>query len=98
MPGVKKIITTPNAIAVLADNYWNARNAANALKVQWNEGPVAKLSTRSFRENARALAMEQEGDQARASGNIERGRKLAVKAVEAIYEVPWLAHAPMEPM
>ncbi len=98
MPGVKKIVTTPNGIAVLADNYWNARNAANALKVQWNEGPVGRLSTRSFRENARALAQSEPGLKARAAGSIETGRKLAAKTVSAVYEVPWLAHAPMEPM
>jgi CO/xanthine dehydrogenase Mo-binding subunit len=98
MPGVKQIITTPNGVAVLADHYWNARNAANALKVQWNEGPVARLSTRAFRENARALALSTEGRSARAHGSIEAGRKLASKTVEAVYEVPWLAHAPMEPM
>jgi len=98
MPGVKKIITTPNGVAVLADGYWNARNAANALKVQWNEGPVGRLSTRTFRENARALAMSEPGMKAKSSGDVDAGRKLAVKTVEAVYEVPWLAHAPMEPM
>src|SRR5439155_2320191 len=36
MPGVKHVLKTPNGIAIVADNYWNARNAANVLKVQWN--------------------------------------------------------------
>ncbi len=98
MPGVKKIVTTPNGVAVLADNYWNARNAANALKVQWNEGPVGRLSTRTFRENARALAKSEAGLKATSTGDVDDGRQRAVKTVEAIYEVPWLAHAPMEPM
>ncbi|MBK7860358.1 MAG: xanthine dehydrogenase family protein molybdopterin-binding subunit [Archangiaceae bacterium] len=98
MPGVKHIVTTPNGVAVLADHYWHARNAANTLKVQWNEGPVGKLSTRSFRENARALAMSTPGMKARTDGDVEKGKQQAAKTVEAVYEAPWLAHAPMEPM
>jgi isoquinoline 1-oxidoreductase beta subunit len=98
MPGVKHVVTTPNGIAILADNYWNARNAAAQLKVQWNEGPVAHLSTRSFTEDARALAMSEPGQNARSVGDVEAGKKLAAKTVHGVYEVPWVAHAPMEPI
>jgi CO/xanthine dehydrogenase Mo-binding subunit len=98
MPGVKHVVTTPNGIAILADNYWNARNAAAQLKVQWNEGAAEHLSTRSFRENARARAKSEAGQKARAQGDLDAGRKAAVKTVEAVYEVPWVAHAPMEPI
>jgi CO/xanthine dehydrogenase Mo-binding subunit len=98
MPGVKHVVTTPNGIAILADNYWNARNAAAQLKVQWNEGPVAHLSTRSFTENARALAMTTKGQNAKSFGDVEAGKKLAAKTITGVYEAPWVAHAPMEPI
>ncbi len=97
MPGVKHVVTTPNGVAIVADNYWNAHNAVAALKIQWTEGPGAHTSTRSFTENARALANTHEGQNARGDGDVVAGKAKAKTHVGGVYEVPWIAHAPMEP-
>jgi len=86
--GVKSVIKINNGVAVIAENTWAAIQGRAALKVNWDEGSLADLSTESIRQKMidsinRAVAKESP-----ASSN----------TIEAIYETPYLAHATMEPM
>jgi isoquinoline 1-oxidoreductase subunit beta len=86
--GVKSVVKISNGVAVVAYNTWAAMQGRAALKVNWNEGSLAELSTESIRQKMidsmnRAVAKE---------------KPTTLKTLEAIYETPYLAHATMEPM
>jgi isoquinoline 1-oxidoreductase beta subunit len=99
MPGVKKVLTVnDHTVAVLADTWWRAKKALEALPVTWDEGPNATRSSATIAEHlaeglnaSAAYAMRNEGDAKKA---IEG----AAKKIEAVYSTPFLAHATMEPM
>lgn len=99
LPGVRKVKPIPSGVAVLAGSYWQARRACDRLEVDWDDGPNADLSTealyRRYEELARTpgLVAESEGD---------AGSLLAAAGeddvVTATFFLPYLAHAPMEPL
>jgi len=93
---VTHVIETRNGVAVVARNFWAAKTGRDALKVEWDLGPNAKLSTDAlaaqFRETAKTP-----GATAKKADNPE-AIKAAAKTVVAEYEVPFLAHAAMEPL
>ncbi len=97
VPGVKQVVQISNGVAVVADNTWSAMQGRRALEIQWDEGPVAAMSTplltRMFIEK-----MSQPGAVARKEGDAEAALASASKKIEASYQVPFLAHAPMEPL
>jgi isoquinoline 1-oxidoreductase subunit beta len=84
-------------VAVIADDFWSAHQARDVLEVIWDEGPLAKLSTPGLRKEYRSLAMTQ-GTVARRDGDSEKALQAAAKRIDAEYEVPYLAHATMEPL
>src|SRR6266849_433162 len=84
-------------VAVLADSTWAAMQARKALKVEWDEGATAQESTASLREQFLRLAGAP-GTVMRNDGDFEKAFAPAAKKIEAVYEVPFLAHATMEPM
>jgi isoquinoline 1-oxidoreductase beta subunit len=89
-------VEIPSGVAVVADNFWTAKKGRDALKIEWDAGPNAKLSTASIDDALRAAvgkgkAVRQEGDAASVLG-------ASKKKIEAVYEVPFLAHAAMEPL
>jgi isoquinoline 1-oxidoreductase subunit beta len=84
-------------VAVLADSTWAALEARKLLKVEWNEPSSASESTASLRENMYRLASEP-GAVIRSDGDFEKAHAAAEKKIEAVYEVPYLAHATMEPV
>jgi len=99
MKGVRKVVRVgDSAVAVVADTWWHAKKALDALPVVWDEGPNAKVSS------ATIAAMLKEGLDAEQAfvGNRNGDAKAAiagaVKKVEAIYSYPFLNHATMEPM
>lgn len=96
VPGVTHVIETRHGVAVVAKNFWAAKTGRDALKVDWDLGPNAKLSTDAlaaqFRETAKTPGLA-----AKKAGNPE-AIKTAAKTIVAEYEVPFLAHAPMEPL
>jgi len=96
-PGVKQVVQIPQGVAVLADNTWSAMEGRKALQIQWDEGPNANTSSAGIRKMFADLA-EKPGAVARNEGNAETALSGAVKKLEAVYEAPYLAHAPMEPM
>jgi isoquinoline 1-oxidoreductase beta subunit len=84
-------------VAVVADSTWAAMQARKLLKVEWNEPPSASENTGSLREKMLRLAYEP-GAVIRNDGDFDRAHAAAAKQIEAVYEVPFLAHATMEPM
>jgi isoquinoline 1-oxidoreductase beta subunit len=93
--GVKDVVQVPSGVAVIANDFWSARLGREALEVTWDEGANAKLSTEDMREQYKNLARNP-GVVARREGDSEGGLRKAAKQISAEYEVPYLAHAPME--
>ena len=99
MRGVKKVVPVGDtAIAVVADNFWNAKTAVAALPIVWDDGPNVKVSS------ATIAAMLKEGLDAEQAfvgnktGDAKAALAGAAKVVEAVYSYPYQSHAPMEPM
>ena len=84
-------------VAVVADTYWHAVQGRRALEIEWDEGEAATLGSDGIRAEFARLA-EQAGVEARKTGDAEAALAAATQRVEAVYEVPFLHHATMEPM
>jgi isoquinoline 1-oxidoreductase beta subunit len=97
VPGVKDVVQISSGVAVVAGSYWEARKGCDALKVVWDDGPLAGLSSESIRAKFVSLS-HRPGVTARSDGNAARALASGAKRLEAVYEVPYLAHACMEPM
>ena len=95
--GVRHVIRISSGVAVVADSFWAASKGAQALEVKWNEGPLANLSSEEIMKKYAALA-EQPGKFARNDGDAPAALKGNVRSFERVFEVPFLAHATMEPM
>ena len=97
MPGVRKIVQVPSGIAVIADTFWQAKVARDALRIDWDEGAMQSFSTtemmQQFRERAKSpgVSVRKEGDASTALAG-------AAKKIAAVYEVPYLSHLMMEPL
>jgi isoquinoline 1-oxidoreductase subunit beta len=88
---------TNAGVAIAADSTWAAMQARKLLKVEWNEPPLSAESTASLREKMLHLT-SQPCPVIRNDGDFEKAQATAAKTIEAVYEVPFLAHATMEPM
>ncbi|MEH6422174.1 xanthine dehydrogenase family protein molybdopterin-binding subunit [Pseudomonas sp. CGJS7] len=97
VPGVRDVVQVPSGVAVIADHYWAAKQGRDALAVEWDAGPHAGLDTHKLREEFRALAATP-GAIASQAGDVAAGLAAAARTLEAEYNVPYLAHAPMEPL
>lgn len=97
VPGVKNVVQISNGVAVLADNTWNAMQGRKALQIQWDEGALANTSSATIRKVFADLA-EKPGAVARKEGDVDAALSGGAKKIEAVYEAPYLSHAPMEPM
>lgn len=95
--GVRHVLRIDSGIAVVADGFWAADRGAKALRVRWDEGPNAALSSAEIRRQFVALA-QKPGAVARNTGDATQALAGAARTIEAVYEVPFLAHAAMEPM
>jgi isoquinoline 1-oxidoreductase beta subunit len=96
VPGVRQIVVLDDLVAVVGDHMWAAKEGLEALDVTWDEGPNATVSTADVL-NGLIAASEKEGAVAKSTGDIAKGLGEGTK-LEATYHVPFLAHAPMEPM
>lgn len=94
--GVKHVVQIPEGVAVVADNTWSAMEGRKVLDVQWNEGPNANFNTEGMRKHLASM-IESPGNVATKRGEGEAALATAAKQIEAIYEAPYVAHAPMEP-
>src|SRR5438876_389060 len=95
--GVKHVVQVSNGVAVVGDSFWTVTRGRKALKVVWDEGPVASVSSASISQGYVAAAT-QAGQVARNDGDADKALAAGAKTVEAVYEVPFLEHACMEPM
>jgi isoquinoline 1-oxidoreductase subunit beta len=97
IPGVVKIVQVPRGIAVIAKNFWAAKQGRDALSVEWDDANAERRSSTAIMEEYRALA-EQPAASARKEGDAAKAIHDAAHKVTASYEFPYLAHAPMEPL
>jgi isoquinoline 1-oxidoreductase subunit beta len=96
VPGVQKIVVLDDLVAVVGDHMWAAKKGLDALVITWNDGPHAQLNSDDIWEDLRA-ASKKDGVVAKSTGDVANGLTKGDK-FEAEYELPFLAHAPMEPM
>jgi isoquinoline 1-oxidoreductase beta subunit len=97
IPGVRHVVEIERGVAVVADGFWPAKLGREALEVVWDEGPLATLDSRTQGEQYAELA-KKPGAVAKKDGDAANALGHAAKKVEAVYELPYLAHAPMEPL
>jgi isoquinoline 1-oxidoreductase subunit beta len=97
VPGVKNVFEISNGVAVVADNTWTAMQGRRALSVKWDEGPNAGVSSESI-SKLYAERTLQPGAEARKEGDAAAALAGAAQKLEVIYEVPFQAHAAMEPL
>jgi isoquinoline 1-oxidoreductase beta subunit len=97
VPGVKQVFQVTNGVAVVADSFWSAVQGRKALMVTWDEGPIAQVSSPQMAREYAALAA-QPGQEARKEGDAQKVIAAGGKTLEAVYQVPFLEHACMEPM
>jgi isoquinoline 1-oxidoreductase beta subunit len=97
VPGVKAVVQVPSGVAVVGEHFWAAKLGRDALDIEWDLGPGAQLDSERLRQEFRTAAGTP-GMKAAAAGDVEAGLRAAAKTVEAEYDLPYLAHAPMEPL
>ena len=95
--GVTHVVRVPSGIAVVATGFWAARRGREALRVTWDETRAERRGTDDLYAAYRTLAM-QPGKPAQRRGDADGTLRGATKIIEAVYEFPYLAHAPMEPL
>lgn len=97
MPGVIRIKQVPSGVAVIADSSWRAIKARDALEVVWDEAGHGGLNTQQMLEEYREL-VRKPGFVVKDGGDFDTLAASADKVIEAQFEVPFLAHACMEPL
>jgi isoquinoline 1-oxidoreductase subunit beta len=95
--GVMQVVNLKDAVAVVADRHWRAQTALDALPIEWEVGAAGSTDSVQFRKDY-ISALDQKGADARHDGNVDAAMQTAARVVEATYDVPIIAHAPMEPL
>ncbi|HMJ30575.1 MAG TPA: xanthine dehydrogenase family protein molybdopterin-binding subunit [Xanthobacteraceae bacterium] len=95
--GVRQIVRLDDAVAVVADHMGAAKKGLAALVIEWDDGPHAKLNTDEIARELETATLKS-GAVAQNIGDTDKAMASAVTKVDAIYQVPFLAHATMEPM
>ena len=96
LPGLLNVFQISNGVAVVADSTWHAFNGRDALNIQWDLGPNAKINSGDI-HNELVKKSKTEGYEFESRGDVSKDIE-GEKILEAIYEVPFITHAPMEPM
>jgi isoquinoline 1-oxidoreductase beta subunit len=94
--GVRQVVVLDDLVAVVGDHMWAAKQGLEALDITWNEGANARISSKDIWEDLRA-ASARDGAVAKSEGDIAKGLATGEK-FEAAFELPFLAHATMEPL
>jgi isoquinoline 1-oxidoreductase subunit beta len=104
-PGVRAVVELtgsrfgdPPGLAVVADKWWQAKQALPALNAQWSVSPHASLSTNGIMQTLRTAAAGNDGLPFRSDGDAEEVLATSARTLESTYESPYLAHAAMEPL
>src|SRR5712672_1399093 len=95
--GVRQVVRIDEAVAVVADHMWAAKKGLEAAAIQWDDGPNAKVSSADIVRQLEE-ASKQPGVVSRNEGDTEKALASAAQRLEAVYQLPFLAHAAMEPM
>jgi isoquinoline 1-oxidoreductase beta subunit len=98
MPGVRKVMITASGVVVVADHFWQALKARNALTITWDPGQNVGLDNAAIQAQLKKTAAAGDGLAARVDGNVAAALKSAAQRLSAAYYLPLLAHATMEPM
>src|SRR5215831_14437364 len=99
MPGVKHVVKVgDSAVAVVADRWWQAKTALDALPATWDEGPNAKVSSASIADFIKGGLDAEQAFVGNQQGDVKQAITNAAKKVEAVYSFPYQNHATMEPM
>jgi len=96
MPGVRAVLQTASGVVVVADGWWQAKQARDALEIQWDAGSNAKLNNAAVYAGLKTASGEV-GKPVRHVGDADAALKNAKARVDAVYELPMLAHATLEP-
>jgi isoquinoline 1-oxidoreductase beta subunit len=97
VPGVKQVLQVPSGVAVVADSFWSAKKGRDALEIEWEAGPASAVDTDALQAEYARLA-QTPGARVRRTGDAEAALGTAAKRLSAEYDMPYLAHAPMEPL
>ncbi len=99
MPGVKKVVQVgDNAVAVVADRWWQAKTALDALSITWDEGENASVTSASIAEFIEEGLTAEQAFVGNENGDADAALEQAARKVEAVYSYPYQNHATMEPM
>src|SRR5437016_5020136 len=99
MPGVRHVVKVgDSAVAVVADTWWQAKTALDALPIVWDEGPNATVSSASIAEMLKEGLSAEQAFVGNQNGDAKAAIASAAKKIEAVYAYPFQNHAPMEPM
>jgi len=102
MPGVRKVVNLGNAVAVIADGYWIAKNALDTLPIEFEKSEYDGINQNNifeqFSNDMDAALRDDDLKKHHKSGNVKKAIQDASKIIEVEYQVPFLAHATMEPM
>jgi isoquinoline 1-oxidoreductase beta subunit len=99
MPGVKKVVMVgDNAMAVIADTFWHAKTALDALPIEWDTVGNEKVSSATIAEFLKEGLTAEKAFVGNQNGDVKAAIAGAAKTVEAVYSYPYQNHAPMEPM
>ncbi len=96
--GVKKVVQVSSGVAVVGDSFWAAKKGRDALDVNWDEGPMALVSSPDMYKSWAELAKGSAAAERLKVGDVDAALASGAKRVESVYEVPFLAHTCMEPM
>ncbi|RTL53802.1 MAG: xanthine dehydrogenase family protein molybdopterin-binding subunit [Bradyrhizobiaceae bacterium] len=96
IPGVRNVVVLESAVAVVGDHMWAAQQGLDALDITWNEGPNVSIGSKEIWDNLRAVS-EKDGAVAKSTGDLAKAFASGER-IDAVFELPFLAHATMEPM
>ncbi|MHA4868417.1 xanthine dehydrogenase family protein molybdopterin-binding subunit [Duganella sp. PWIR1] len=98
-PGIKKVFKLgDSAVVVVADTWWRAKSALEAMPIEWDKGPNAKLSSKDIAATLKAALDAPDAVVGNSNGDAKAAIKASARKIEAVYSYPWQNHATMETM
>ena len=98
MPGVTEVLEISNGVAVVAEQYWQAKKAASTVETEWESTELTGVNTQQIREDFANDMIEGDSVSTGKRGSLRKGFASATNTVDNEYWTPYLSHSPMEPM
>lgn len=98
MPGVETVLLIDTGVAVVADTFWHAKQAADTLEIKWSSKSRDDFSSEKFSQKWAELAEKEEGQAKYKKGDVQKAMSSVSKTIKAVYELPFQGHATPEPM